>query len=63
MVSEFRIPKGKDSKLEKYQFEWLYTNGLLGLIFTVGLVYTALKSRKARSWPYGTGKSDLFSHA
>lgn len=55
MVSEFRIPKGEDSKLEKYQFEWLYTNGLLGLIFTVGLVYTALKSRKARSWPYGTG--------
>ncbi|XP_010416339.1 PREDICTED: putative boron transporter 5 [Camelina sativa] len=55
MVSEFRIPKGEDSKLEKYQFEWLYTNGLLGLIFTVGLVYTALKSRKARSWRYGTG--------
>ncbi|EFH63819.1 hypothetical protein ARALYDRAFT_316416 [Arabidopsis lyrata subsp. lyrata] len=55
MLSEFRIPKGEDSKLEKYQFEWLYTNGLLGLIFTVGLVYTALKSRKARSWRYGTG--------
>ncbi|CAE5964156.1 unnamed protein product [Arabidopsis arenosa] len=55
MLSEFRIPKGEDSKLEKYQFEWLYTNGLLGLIFTYGLVYTALKSRKARSWRYGTG--------
>ncbi|KAG7587064.1 Bicarbonate transporter C-terminal [Arabidopsis thaliana x Arabidopsis arenosa] len=55
MLSEFRIPKGEDSKLEKYQFEWLYTNGLLGLIFTVGLVYIALKSRKARSWRYGTG--------
>ncbi|CAN8293255.1 unnamed protein product [Cochlearia groenlandica] len=54
-VSEFKIPKYEDSKLEKYNFEWLYTNGLLGLIFTFGLLYTALKSRKARSWLYGTG--------
>lgn len=58
MVSEFEIPKNEDSKLEKYQFQWLYTNGLLGLIFTFGLLYTALKSRKARSWRYGTGKRD-----
>ncbi|CAN4086769.1 unnamed protein product [Withania somnifera] len=55
LVSEFRIPKGEDPSLEKYQFHWLYTNGLLGIIFTFGLLYTALKSRKARSWWYGTG--------
>ncbi|WCJ40630.1 HCO3- transporter family [Euphorbia peplus] len=55
MVSEFKVPKAQDSNLEKYQFEWLYTNGLLGIIFTFGLIYTALKSRKARSWWYGTG--------
>ncbi|KAM1714560.1 hypothetical protein FF2_024789 [Malus domestica] len=55
MVSEFKIPKGEDPKLETYQFQWLYTNGLLGVIFSFGLLYTALKSRKARSWWYATG--------
>ncbi|KDO52912.1 hypothetical protein CISIN_1g037025mg, partial [Citrus sinensis] len=50
MDSEFKIPKAEDSSSEKYQFQWLYTNGLLGIIFTSGLVCTALKSRKARSW-------------
>ncbi|XWS16416.1 hypothetical protein CRYUN_Cryun34aG0085600 [Craigia yunnanensis] len=55
VVSEFAIPEAQDPKLEKYQFQWLYTNGLLGIIFTFGLLYTALKSRRARSWWYGTG--------
>ncbi|KAH7547356.1 boron transporter 4 [Ziziphus jujuba] len=55
IVSEFQIPKGEDPNPEKYQFHWLYTNGLLGVIFTFGLLYTALKSRRARSWWYGTG--------
>ncbi|CAN4114119.1 unnamed protein product [Withania somnifera] len=55
LVSEFHIPKLEDPSLEEYQFHWLYTNGLLGIIFTIGLLYTTLKSRKARSWWYGTG--------
>ncbi|PQQ21277.1 boron transporter 4 [Prunus yedoensis var. nudiflora] len=55
IVSEFKIPKGEDSKKETHQFQWLYTNGLLGIIFTFGLLYTALKSRKARSWWHATG--------
>ncbi|XP_059304266.1 boron transporter 4-like [Lycium ferocissimum] len=55
IVSEFHIPKSEDPSSEEYQFHWLYTNGLLGIIFTIGLLYTALKSRKARSWWYGTG--------
>ncbi|KAK6914964.1 Bicarbonate transporter-like, transmembrane domain [Dillenia turbinata] len=55
VVSEFGTPKEADPKAEKYQFEWLYANGLLGAIFTFGLLFTALQSRKARSWRYGTG--------
>ncbi|CAN1263761.1 Boron transporter 4 [Linum perenne] len=50
MMSEFKIPEHEDPNEDKYQFHWLYTNGLLGIIFTFGLLYTALKSRKARSW-------------
>ncbi|KAA8523055.1 hypothetical protein F0562_009478 [Nyssa sinensis] len=55
LVSEFRIPKGEDPTTEKYNFQWLYTNGLLAIIFSFGLLFTALKSRRARSWKYGTG--------
>ncbi|KAL1809685.1 hypothetical protein ACET3Z_026675 [Daucus carota] len=55
IVSEFNIPEGENRNSEKYQFQWLYTNGLLAIIFSFGLLYTALRSRKARSWLYGTG--------
>ncbi|XP_075489007.1 putative boron transporter 7 isoform X1 [Primulina tabacum] len=55
LVSEFQIPKGENETEEKYQFQWLYCNGLLSVIFSFGLLITALKSRKARSWRYGTG--------
>ncbi|XP_057960181.1 boron transporter 4-like [Malania oleifera] len=55
VLSEFNIPRGEDQTLEKYQFQWLYTNGLLGIILSFGLLYTALKSRTARTWRYGTG--------
>ncbi|XP_073033395.1 boron transporter 4-like isoform X2 [Primulina eburnea] len=55
LVSEFFIPKGENSTGENYQFQWLYANGLLGIIFSFGLLITALMSRKARSWRYGTG--------
>ncbi|EYU21945.1 hypothetical protein ABFS83_01G029300 [Erythranthe nasuta] len=55
VVSEFNIPTGENASDEKYQFQWLYTNGLLAVIFSFGLLITALKSRKARSWRYGSG--------
>ncbi|KAM0932588.1 putative bicarbonate transporter [Dioscorea sansibarensis] len=55
VVSEFEIPKGEDQSQPLYQFQWLYTNGLLAVIFSSGVVFTALKSRGARSWRYGTG--------
>jgi hypothetical protein len=42
VVSEFEILKAEDLKLEKYQFQWLCTNGLPGIIFTFGLLFTAL---------------------
>ncbi|KAE8665352.1 Shaker pollen inward K+ channel isoform 1 [Hibiscus syriacus] len=55
VVSEFRIPKGENPNLEKYQFHWLFTNDLLAVIFSFGLLLMALKTRTARSWRYGTG--------
>ncbi|KAF5456695.1 hypothetical protein F2P56_026143 [Juglans regia] len=55
VISEFSVPKSEDRALEKYQFQWLYTNGLLAIIFSSGLLFTACKSRRARSWFYGTG--------
>ncbi|KAL2516926.1 Boron transporter 4 [Abeliophyllum distichum] len=55
VVSEFHIPKGENAVEEKYQFQWLYANGLLAVIFSFGVVITSLKSRRARSWRYGTG--------
>ncbi|XP_061365058.1 boron transporter 4-like [Gastrolobium bilobum] len=55
MVNEFTVPKNEDPTTNQYQFHWRYANGLLGIIFTFGLLYTALKSRRARSWLYGTG--------
>ncbi|GLT45004.1 hypothetical protein SLA2020_188720 [Shorea laevis] len=55
MVGEFKVPEGDNPNLEEYQFQWLYVNGLLGVVFTFGLLLTSLKSTKARSWKYGTG--------
>lgn len=55
VISEFSVPKAEDPKLEQNQFQWLFVNGLLAVIFSFGLLITALKSRRARSWRYGTG--------
>ncbi|XP_019189931.1 PREDICTED: probable boron transporter 7 [Ipomoea nil] len=55
LVSEFGIPKGDNPALEEYQFQWLYTNGLLAIIFSFGVLITSLISIEARTWPYGTG--------
>ncbi|XP_054785046.1 boron transporter 4-like [Prosopis cineraria] len=60
MVSEFKIPKHEDQTLEKYKFQWLYANGILGIIFSFGLLFSSLKTRKARSWLYATGKLRSF---
>ncbi|KAL6985322.1 putative boron transporter 6, partial [Sarracenia purpurea var. burkii] len=55
VVTEFSVPIDENPNEEKYEFQWLYTNGLLAIIFSFGLLFTALKSRKARSWHSGTG--------
>ncbi|XP_028779114.1 boron transporter 4-like [Neltuma alba] len=61
MVSEFKVPEhDEDPELEKNKFHWLYANGLLGIIFTFGLLFSSLKIKKARSSLYGTGKSRSF---
>ncbi|XP_021736767.1 boron transporter 4-like [Chenopodium quinoa] len=60
-VSEFGVPKAEDPSEEKFQFQWRYVNGLLGLIFTFGVLSTALKSRRARSWRYSTGRIRSFT--
>ncbi|KAH1161771.1 hypothetical protein GLYMA_01G055700v4 [Glycine max] len=52
MVKEFHVPNNEDQTTEQNQFQWLYGNGLLGIIFSFGLLYTALKSRRTRSWLY-----------
>ncbi|KAM0829609.1 hypothetical protein ACQ4PT_066772 [Festuca glaucescens] len=58
IVSEFSKPlefEIADRSSPIYQFQWVYVNGLLGVIFSIGLLYTALKTRRARSWLYGIG--------
>ena len=57
MLSEFSVPEGNDQSIPIYQFQWVYINGLLGIIFSMGLLYTALTSRGARSSLYGAGLS------
>ncbi|EEE62518.1 hypothetical protein OsJ_17316 [Oryza sativa Japonica Group] len=57
MLGEFSVPEGKDHSLPIYQFQWAYVNGLLGIIFSMGLLYTAIRSRSARSSLYGTARS------
>ncbi|KAL4583959.1 hypothetical protein LXL04_008547 [Taraxacum kok-saghyz] len=60
LVSEYKIPKNEEPNKVKYQFQWLYTNGMLAIVFSFGLLYTAMKSRKARSWWFGTGRLRSF---
>ncbi|PKI66713.1 hypothetical protein CRG98_012908 [Punica granatum] len=55
VVGEFKVPAAENPHEDKFQFQWLYVNGLLGVIFSFGLLYTARKSRDARSWRYGSG--------
>lgn len=54
-VSEFRIPNQDDPTEEQFEFSWRFGNGTFGLILLFGLVFTALLTRSARSWTFGTG--------
>ena len=55
IVDEFRIPKQENAKLTEFIPSWRFANGMFALVLSFGLLLTALRSRKARSWRYGTG--------
>ncbi|KAI3970492.1 hypothetical protein MKX01_024139 [Papaver californicum] len=55
VVDEFRVPQGEDPKQEAFLPSWRFGNGMFALVLSFGLLLTALRSRKARSWRYGSG--------
>ncbi|KAJ8573671.1 hypothetical protein K7X08_010182 [Anisodus acutangulus] len=55
LVEEFRVPKRNNHHLAEFIPSWRFANGMFALVLSFGLLLTALKSRKARSWRYGTG--------
>lgn len=55
LVDEFRIPERENPKLLQFQPSWRFANGMFALVLSFGLLLTALRSRKARSWRYGSG--------
>ncbi|CAN0915616.1 Boron transporter 1 [Linum grandiflorum] len=55
LIDEFRIPDREDPNAVEFQLSWRFANGMFALVLSFGLLLTALKSRKARSWRYGSG--------
>lgn len=55
-MDEFRIPAREDPKSIEFIPSWRFSNGMFALVLSFGLLFTALRSRKARSWRYGSGK-------
>ncbi|KAK1298591.1 putative boron transporter 2 [Acorus calamus] len=55
LVDEFGVPKRENPKQTEFQPSWRFGNGMFALVLSFGLLHTALRSRKARSWRYGTG--------
>ncbi|GKU87108.1 hypothetical protein SLEP1_g1558 [Rubroshorea leprosula] len=55
LVGEFRIPQRENRNLTEFLPSWRFANGMFALVLSFGLLFTALKSRKARSWRYGCG--------
>ncbi|KAH1195718.1 putative boron transporter 2 [Glycine max] len=47
--------KRQNSKSIEFIPSWRFANGMFALVLSFGLLLTALRSRKARSWRYGTG--------
>lgn len=59
LVDEFRIPQRENPKLSEFLTSWRFANGMFGMVLSFGLLLTGLRSRKARSWRYGTGNYDF----
>ncbi|KAK7397000.1 hypothetical protein VNO78_18164 [Psophocarpus tetragonolobus] len=55
LVDEFRIPERENPKSIEFIPSWRFANGMFALVLSFGLLLTALRSRKARSWRYGSG--------
>ena len=55
LVDEFRIPQRENPKALEFAPSWRFSNGMFALVLSFGLLITALQSRKARSWRYGSG--------
>ncbi|KAL8101113.1 hypothetical protein AgCh_033120 [Apium graveolens] len=55
VIDEFRIPEREDPTLTEFTPSWRFSNGMFALVLSFGLLLTALRSRKARSWRYGSG--------
>ncbi|KAK4482131.1 hypothetical protein RD792_009271 [Penstemon davidsonii] len=55
LVEEFRVPEREDTSLTEFMPSWRFANGMFALVLSFGLLLTALRSRKARSWRYGSG--------
>lgn len=55
LVDEFRIPERQNPKAIEFIPSWRFANGMFALVLSFGLLLTALRSRKARSWRYGSG--------
>ncbi|KAK7246222.1 hypothetical protein RIF29_41082 [Crotalaria pallida] len=55
LINEFHIPERANLTSTEFQYSWRFGNGMFALILSFGLLLTALKSRKARSWRYGSG--------
>ncbi|KAG9131471.1 hypothetical protein Leryth_015305 [Lithospermum erythrorhizon] len=55
IIEEFRTPDRENIKLTEFQPSWRFANGMFALVLSFGLLFTALRSRKARSWRYGSG--------
>lgn len=55
VVDEFRIPRRENPNQAAFLPSWRFGNGMFALILSFGLLLTALRSRKARSWRYGAG--------
>ncbi|XP_021642926.1 probable boron transporter 2 [Hevea brasiliensis] len=55
IIGEIRIPERENPKSIQFEYSWRFANGMFALVLSFGLLLTALKSRKARSWRYGSG--------
>ncbi|KAI6682866.1 hypothetical protein NL676_028779 [Syzygium grande] len=55
VIEEFGVPERENPNQAALLPSWRFGNGMFALVLSFGLLLTALKSRKARSWRYGTG--------